>query len=89
MFHIVMTNTYKHVSTIVHDSTHELNMIFNITPAIIFSHLIGLNFISIRELDPMSQISYLLIYLCVIVSNTICTNGQALAIFYKQGSNRK
>ena len=80
---IVMTNSHEHVNMVFHESIHALNVWFHIKRVILFCHLIGVNCISYMYPYPMSQVSNLLIYPSVIVSNTIFTIGQALTTYPK------
>ena len=81
-----MTNAHKHVTTIFDDSTHALNMSFQIMRVILFHHLIRLN--CILYIDPylIPQLMYVLIYPSFVVLNIIRTIIQALTIFTKPGT---
>ena len=76
----ILSNIYH---LIISESIHALNMSFHITRVILFFNLIGVNCILYMYLDPMSQVSNLLIYPSVIVLNKICTIGQALTTYPK------
>ena len=82
-FRIVLKNSHKHVTTIFHYSTHVLNVSFHITQVILFNHFIGVNCISYMAPDLMSQVSNLLIYMDVIVSNIIRMIPNVLTTFSK------
>ena len=68
-----MTTSREHVTTIFDDSTYALNVSFHIIKAILFHHLIGVNCILYMAPDKISQVSNVLIYLSVIVTNVIHT----------------
>ena len=78
-----MTNAREHVTTIFDDSTHALKVSFQIMQAILFRHLIGVNCILYMAPDPISEVSNVLIYPTVMVSNRIITIRQALVTFTK------
>ena len=78
-----MTNACEHATTIFDDSTHALKVSFQIMQAILFRHLIGVNCILYMAPDPISEVSNVLIYPTVMVSNRIITIRQALVTFTK------
>ena len=87
-FRIVMTNARKNLTTILHDSTHMLNISFHITQAILFCHLIVANCIAYMAPHLMSQVINLLIYLDAIVSKHHSQNREGLRPFSIMSNNK-
>ena len=83
---IVMNNSRKHVTTILDNSTHAFNVSFHIKHKILFLHLIGINCTLYTAPVPISQVSDVLIYLDVIVLNSIFMIRQSSTKFTKPGT---
>ena len=81
-----MTNSCKHVTKILDESTHALNLSFHIMLKILFRHLIGIDCTLYTAPGSISQVIDVLIYLDVIVLNKICMIGHALIAFTKSGT---
>ena len=69
------------------DSTHALNVSFHIMRPVLFRHLIEVNFRLYMDLDRISEVRNVLIYLAVIGKNIIRTIRQALMKFSKPGTH--
>ena len=81
-----MTNTREHVNKIFDDSTHTLNVSFQIVQEILLCNLIRVNCILYMALDLIFQVSDVLIYPTIIVLNINLTISQAIKILTKPGT---